>query len=123
MNLLLDGEKELLIARQQIPFLTEERFDYTGSGLFVRFSHSTEIEQFRIEHQNLMLDGVKIETSEFPIEAEATLFFTDGIIDYLEIWCYLGNYPSKELTVYTLSQKWKNSPNKTVSTESETTTK
>lgn len=66
-----------------------------------------------------MLDGVKIETSEFPIEAEATLFFTDGIIDYLEIWCYLGDYPSKELTVYTLSQKWKNSPNKTVSTQSE----
>jgi hypothetical protein len=117
LNLLLDGDDEGLSARNQIPFLTEENFDYTGSGLFVGFSHSEEILNYKITKPDLILNGVKISTTEFPIEADATLFFRNGLIDNLEIWCYLGDYPQQELTKYTLKQVWENSPNKLISTE------
>lgn len=117
LNLLLDGDNEGLLARQQLPFITEENFDYTGGGLFVQFSHSDEITNHKVSKLDLILNGVKIQTTEYPIEADATLFFKEGIINYLEIWCYLGDYPNKDLTKYTLTQEWENSPNKTIMKE------
>jgi len=117
LELLLDGDNEGLSARQQLPFITEDNFDYTGGGLFVRFSHSDEITKYKVNKQDLILNGVKIQTTEYPIEADATLFFKDGLINYLEIWCYLGDYPNQDFTKYTLTQIWNNSPNKTITTE------
>lgn len=114
LNLLLDGDKDGLIAIQQIPFLTDINFDYTGSGLFVSFEHSTGIEIYRADKENLVLDGVKILSYEYQIEAQATLFFKDGLIDNLEIWCYDGHYPQSNLTSYVLTQTWLNSDNKTI---------
>lgn len=117
LDLLLEGDNEGLSARQQLPFITEDNFDYTGGGLFVQFSHSDEITKHKVNKQDLILDGVKIQTTEYPIEADATLFFKDGLINYLEIWCYLGDYPNQDLKKYTLTQIWNNSPNKTITTE------
>jgi hypothetical protein len=116
LNLLLDGDNEGLIARQQLTFITEDNFDYTGGGLFVRFSHSDGIAKYKLNKQDLILNGVKIQTTQYPIEADATLFFKDGLINYLEIWCYLGDYPNQDLTKYTLTQIWENSPNKSITT-------
>jgi hypothetical protein len=113
LELLLDGDEETLYARQQLPFITEKSFNYTGGGLFVNFTHSDEIINYKISN-NLLLGEVKIQTTEFPIEADATLFFKDGLIDYLEIWCYSGDYPKQDLTKYTLIQIWENSPNKII---------
>lgn len=117
LELLLDGDNEGLSARQQLPFITEDNFEYTGGGLFVRFSRSDEITNYKVSKQDLILNGVKIQTTEFPIEADATLFFANGIIDYLEIWCYQGDYPNQNLAKYTLTQIWNNSPNKIITTE------
>jgi hypothetical protein len=117
LDLLLDGDNEGLLARKQLPFITEENFDYTGGGLFVRFSHSDKIANYKVSKENLILNGVKIQTTEYPIEGDATLFFTDGLINYLEIWCYLGDYPNQDLTKYTLTQIWENSPSKSITTE------
>jgi hypothetical protein len=117
LDLLLDGDNEGLSARQQMPYITEDNFDYTGGGLFVRFSHSDEITKHKVNKQDLILDGVKIKTTEYPIEAEATLFFKDGLINYLEIWCYLGDYPNQDLKKYTLTKIWNNSPTKNITTE------
>jgi hypothetical protein len=117
LNLLLDGDNEGLSARNQIPFLSEDNFEHTGSGLFVGFSHSENIFKHKIAKSDLVLNGVKITTAEFPIEADATLFFRNGLIDNLEIWCSFGEYPQQELTKYTLKQVWENSPNKIISTE------
>jgi len=77
LDLLLEGDNEGLSARQQLPFITEDNFDYTGGGLFVQFSHSDEITKHKVNKQDLILDGVKIQTTEYPIEADATLFFKD----------------------------------------------
>ena len=117
VELLLDGEDDSVSAKQQLPFITEEKFDYTGTGLFVNFSHSKKITKYKISATDLILDGVKIQNTELPIEANAILFFTNGLIDYLEIWCYLGNYPNRDLTKYTLTQIWKNSPKRIITTE------
>jgi hypothetical protein len=117
LELLLDGDNDGITARGQLAFSSEDNFEYTDSGLFVRFSHSDGISKYKASKQDLILNGIKIQTTEYPIEADATLFFKDGLITYLEIWCYLGNYPKQDLTKYTLTQIWENSPNKTITTE------
>ena len=113
LDLLLDGDDGIL-ARNQLPFLTENGFEYTGSGVFIRFSNESDINSHNVDSENLVLNGVLIETKEYPIEADATLFFTDGKIDYLEIWCHFGDYPEKDLTQYTLTQIWEDSPGKKI---------
>ena len=118
LDLLLDGDAEGIAARPQIQYLTDKEYMYTSGGVYIRFSHSGEVGHYKSSKQELILNGVKIQTSEFQIEADATLFFTNGIIDYLETWCYLGDYPNKELTKYTLTQIWNNSPGRQISTES-----
>ena len=55
-----------------------------------------------------------IKSSELEIGADCTLFFKDGLISYLEIWSYSGNYPKKELIDYELTQQWKGSPKRKV---------
>jgi hypothetical protein len=117
LKLLLDGDSEGLSAKNQLPFIVDENFEYTGSGLFVSFLHTDEIVNHKVIKPDLILNGVKIQTTEFPIEASATLFFKDGLINYLEIWCYLGDYPKQDLTKYTLTQIWGNSPTKIITTE------
>ena len=115
LDLLLDGDEEGISAREQLSLITENDFEYTGIGVFVNFSHDSEIENYKLPSESLILNGVLIETTEFPLEAEATLFFTDGKINYLEIWCHYGEYPKQDLKKYTLTQKWKNSPAKRIS--------
>jgi hypothetical protein len=117
IDLLLDGDAEGIAARPQIQYLTDEKYDYSVGGLFVIFSHDEEIGKYKSSKHDLILNGVKITTSEFPIEADATLFFINGIINCLEIWCYNGDYPNSNLTKYTLTQIWDNSPGRQVSTE------
>lgn len=114
LELLLDSDEDGLFAKQQIPYLTEIKFDYTESGLFVYFGYNIGIEKFKTSKLNLVLDGIKIKSDEHKIEAQGTLFFNDGLIDNLEIWCYKGNYPTNDLTNYTLMQTWLNSENKTI---------
>lgn len=117
LNLLLDGDSEINSIRQQLPFLTDKEYNYTESGLFVTFSHTDEIQKYKGINENKVLNGVKITSSEFLLEADAILFLKEGIIDYLEIWCYQGNYPKNDLNKYTLTQVWKNSPGRQLSTE------
>ena len=117
LDLLLDGDNEGIAVRPQLEFLTDTKYDYTGSGLFVKFSHSDGIDKHKYSQDDLVLLGVKITTSEYPIEADGTVFIKNGFIDYLEIWCYAGDYPQKDLTKYTLTQAWNNSPARQITTE------
>jgi hypothetical protein len=117
LELILDGDEDGILAKNQLSFITEKDFEYTGGGLIVDFEHSDGILNFEVSNQDLILNGVLIETKEFPIEADATLFFKNGIISYLDIWCHYGDYPKQDLTKYTLTQIWENSPNKIITTE------
>ena len=117
IDLLLDVDGEGMQARKQLEYVIDDDYEYTGGGLFVRFKYLDGIKNFKVGKDDLILNGVKIETTEFPIEANATLFFKHGILDYVEIWCYSGDYPKQELTKYTLTQIWENSPKKIITTE------
>jgi hypothetical protein len=117
LDLMLDGGAEGISARNQLPFISENKFEYTGVGLCLNFSHDPESSNFKVSESELVLDGVKIETTEFPIECEARLVFTDGLINYLDIWSYYGEFPKHDLKKYTLKQIWKDSPGRTISTE------
>jgi len=114
INLLLDSDKDGLFARQQIPFLTDKNFEFTSNGLFVYFEYDAGIEKFKTDNQSLVLDGVTITSVEHQIEAQATVFFKNGLIDNLEIWCYKGEYPQKDLISYILTRTWVNSDSKTI---------
>jgi len=115
LELILDGDENALCARKQIQFITDEEFIYTGSGLFVYFSHSDEIYKYKLANDFMFLGNVRIKSTEYNLEADATLYSKNGLIDNLEIWCYSGDvYPKRDLTKYTLTQFWKNSPNKII---------
>ena len=104
--LLLDGEEEDEEAKKQMHFVSETEFDYTGVGVFVSFEHVDGIEKFKAKKGDLILNGVTIKSPELEIGAESTLFFKNGLIDYLEIWSFNGEYPKKELSEYEMKQEW-----------------
>ena len=114
LDLILDGADEGKLARPQINYLSDSNYEYTGAGLFVFFTKNAGIEKFRIQKENLVLNGVKLKSPELKIEADAILFFKEGLIDYLEIWSVDGNYPESDLTSYELSQVWDNSPKRVI---------
>ncbi len=117
LDLLLDGDALGQNARPQMKFLTDKEYNYTGVGLFVNFGHSDGIEQFRLRTDKIRINGVEIKSSEFDIGAEAMVEITNGLIDYLEIWSYSGEYPKKELTSYTLTQGWTGAPGREIKVE------
>jgi hypothetical protein len=112
LDLLLDGDELGLSLRKQLPFLTDTEYEYTNAGSFVTFSHSNEVNEFKVSMEGTFIDGVEIISTELGIEAEAILFVKEGIINFLEIWCYVGQYPSQDLSQYLLRQIWQGSPNK-----------
>ncbi len=114
LELLLDGDKEGINAKSQLEYLSESDYEYTGSGVFIGFEHKSGIEKYKSEKSDLILDGVGIKSTELKIGADCTLFFTNGLIDNLEIWSFSGNYPKKELNDYELTQEWENSPERKI---------
>lgn len=115
LTLLLDGDENGILAAKQIPFLEESDYEYTDSGVFIGFSSSSDINNLKVSARDeLILDGVKIESPELDDGANCILFFEDGIIDFLEIWSCSGNYPKEELTKYKLVQNWEGSPKKEI---------
>jgi len=106
LDLLLDGDDLGQKARLQVDFLTEKNFEYTGVGLFVSFDHSDGINQYRLTEDKTVINGVEIRSTDLEIAAEAMVHTIDGLIDYLEIWSYSGEYPTKELANYKLTQAW-----------------
>lgn len=112
LDLLLDGDEDGVALRSQIPFLTDSDYEYTGAGLFVGFSHSEPINQFKLTSNTTVTHGIEIKSSELELGADTTLFISEGLVSSLEILAYDGNYPEKELTDYVLTQIWNGSPHR-----------
>jgi hypothetical protein len=53
----------------------------------------------------VILDGVSINSTELGVGASAIIFVSNGVITTLEIWSYDGEYPTREVTNYTLKQE------------------
>jgi len=114
MKLILDGDNDGMKAKLQLEYLSESDYEYTGSGVFIGFEHKSGIEKHKLDENDLILNGVGIKSTDLEIGADCTLFFTDGLIDNLEIWSFSGKYPNKELSNYELTQEWENSPEKKI---------
>lgn len=112
-DLLLDYD-DAVAFKKQVPYLSETDIEYTGVGAFISFSHTEEIYQHRVETDAVVFDGVWINSKELTAESEAMVHIKDGIIDYIEIWSFDGNYPKKELETYELKQVWQGSPEKVI---------
>jgi len=120
LDLLLDGDKQGKALRAQVDYLNDTEYNYTGAGLFVTFQSSEGIEQYRYEEDKVILDGVLITSPELGIGAAAIIFVSKGIIDFLEIWSYDGEYPKRELSNYTLKQEGTFGAGREISTKSTT---
>ncbi|MGY5353627.1 hypothetical protein [Wenyingzhuangia sp. IMCC45467] len=116
LELLLDGE-EIINAKLQLEYLFESDYKYTDSGVFISFDHKIGIEKYKVNKNNLVLNGVGIKSTELETEAECLLFFKNGLIEYLEIWSPGNNYPRKELKNYELTQEWNNSSGRKIIVE------
>jgi hypothetical protein len=76
LELLLDGDDNGKAAKSQIPFLSDINYEYTdGGGAFISFSRSAEIVAYRLTQDNIVLNGVTINSPELEIGADATVFF------------------------------------------------
>jgi hypothetical protein len=114
LDLLLDEDEEETSLRKQIEFLSDSTYDYTGIGLFVTFTHSEEIEAYKVQSETTVMDGVRIQSEEIEMGADAILFIKDGVIHNLEIWSLGGKYPAKEISSYELSQTWEDAPGRKI---------
>jgi hypothetical protein len=109
LDLILDGD-DIGDVRNQKDYLTEKDYEYTGVGLFVNFSYVDGIDKFKAKNENLIIDGLVIKSKELKIGASVTMFFIDGLVNYINIWSYDGIFPKNELETYTLTQEWIGSP-------------
>ena len=107
---MLDGDDDGLLLRKQIPFLTDSEYEYTGVGVVVAFSSDEQIDDYRLADRTFVIDGVGLKSKELEIGADVTAFVKNGVLDYIDIWSYSGEYPRVELTSYTLTQEWTGSP-------------
>jgi hypothetical protein len=105
LDLMLDGDEEGSALRLQIPFLTDIKYNYTGVGLYVSFHSSEEIQTYKHTQDRIVLIGVTITSTELEVGASATLFTRDGIVNYLEIFSFVGDYPRRELKDYKMVQE------------------
>lgn len=112
LELLLDGDGKAV--KPQLAFLQDMAYEYTGGGVVVRFSHTEEIGAYRLPIDKLVLNGVTIASPALGIGADATAFLTNGLLEYLEIWSFDGNYPDYDLTQYTLQQVWQGSSGRVI---------
>lgn len=114
LTLLLDGIDEGHDVKGQLDFITETDFNYTEAGVYISFRKDKGIEEFKAANSNLILNGVTIKSSKLAVGADSTLVFKEGLIDYLEIWSYDGEYPKHDLVDYQLKQEWRGSPGKSI---------
>lgn len=84
----------------QIDFLSLEGLEHNGKELLYRYKTAYIPEnQYK---ENIVLDGLEIFSSELNSGASAAVFLKNGLICFLQILSHSGEFPSKELTNYTL---------------------
>ncbi|WP_386126693.1 hypothetical protein [Winogradskyella litorisediminis] len=98
---------------EQIELLTEKESEHTGVGLYVYLEPEIGIEGHRLSKSQLeqMFGEHNHELTKFElinknenVLADLTIHFSNGIIDCVEIWNKLGDYPKGELLTYELKR-------------------
>lgn len=98
--------EETPLLKKQLPYLTENDFDYTGVGVFVKFLVDDLIREYKVKQDEMVIDGIVIQSSELEIGGYALLFIRGGLIETLEILGHGDSYPERDLKDYKLIQTW-----------------
>ena len=113
LELTVEGEKFEEFLFGQIGHLTEKEEEHTGVGLYVYFKYEPEIEKYRLTEAQMTelfgeyahrLEKFELINTDINVLADATVHFSNGLIDCLEIWNKLGDYPKEELISYELKR-------------------
>lgn len=113
IELTIEDEKFEDILFEQIRHLIEKEEEHTGVGLYVYFKYEPEIEKYRLTESQLAelfggsahrLEKFELINSEINLLADTIVHFSNGLINYLEIWNKLGDYPKGELVTYELKR-------------------
>ena len=113
IKLTVEGEKFENLLLEQINYLTIKEKEYTGVGLFVYLKQDKEIEKYRLTnsqlnelfgHHNHQIENFELINPEIDILADTTVYLTDGLIDCVEIWNKLGEYPKGDIINYELKR-------------------
>ncbi len=117
LDLALDHEKETEKLKNQIPYLTEKEYEFTGVGVYIYFDQDPKIFMFTanfpyegnvLENGNIAyrLNGIEIRNDKEKFLADATVHLINGIINCVEILNKIGVYPTKEPDNYAIYQIW-----------------
>lgn len=113
LELNIEAEKFESQLFEQIELLTEKEYEHTGVGLYVYLKPENGIEGHRLSKSQLeqMFGEHNHELTKFElinknenVLADLTVHFSNGIIDCVEIWNKLGDYPQEELFTYELKR-------------------
>ena len=113
LELNVEGEKFEDLLFKQIDHLIIKEEEHTGVGLYVHFRYDKEIERYRLSDSQLdelfgnfnhQIENFELINSDMEILADTTVHLTDGLIDCVEIWNKLGDYPKEELITYELKR-------------------
>lgn len=113
LDLTFEGEKYADLLLGQIEHLVLKETKYTGIGCYYNFEYSEEIEKYRLseiqlldlfgEH-NHMIENIVVINEDANVHAYPMIWFTNGLIDCIEIWNGHGDYPDGELLTYELKR-------------------
>jgi hypothetical protein len=109
----LQGEKYEEQITKQLEHLEEVEYEHTGSGLLIFIEYRKAAKEFWLTDAQLYevfgespteLSKVELSNKELNILAETSVHFRNGIIERVEIWNTLGDYPEEDLVTWELKE-------------------
>lgn len=105
------GEKHEEQMIKQLNCLEEVEYEHMDTGLILFLDPAAGIEPFRLTDDQLHelfgesdheLTKVELIKEDQKIKADVSVHFSNGIIDRIEIWNKLGDYPEDDLESWEL---------------------
>ena len=109
----LKGEKHEEQITRQLEHLEEVEYEHMDSGLIIFIEYRKAAKEFWLTDTQLKetfgmsepeLSKVQLINEALNIKAETSVHFKNGIIDRVEIWNELGDYPEEDLETWVLQQ-------------------
>ncbi|MNX77829.1 hypothetical protein D3C86_1093890 [compost metagenome] len=109
----LQGEKYEEQITSQLEHLEEVEYEHTDSGLLIFIEYRKAAKEFWLTDAQLYevfgesdheLSKVELINDELKIQAETSVHFKNGIIERVEIWSKLGDYPEEDLEAWELKE-------------------
>lgn len=107
----LKGEKYEEQITRQLEHLEEVEYEHMDSGLLIFIEYRKAAKDFWLTDAQLKetfgesaheLSKVELINEAEKIQAETLVHFTNGMIDRVEIWNQLGDYPEEDLETWEL---------------------